>query len=326
MKILITGANGFVGLPLSQHLSAAGHQIIGAVRSKDSLSKFNPKIYLKAVGDISEITDWQDCLDGVEYVIHLANRAHVMDEQSINPLALYRKVNTGGTLNLARQAAAVGVRRFIFVSSIKVSGELTLPGQALTTIDQNIPVDPYGLSKYEAEIGLKLIAEHTGLEVVVIRPPLVYGPGVKANFLKMMQWVEKGIPLPLGNIQNQRSMLGLDNLMHFIELCLTHANAPGQIFLVSDDHDISTTELLKEIASAMHRPSRLLSMPQYFIEKMLILLGQRHICDRLCGSLQLDISLAKRLLSWKPPYTFKDQLSKTALDYLSSRQGNDIFS
>lgn len=319
MKILITGANGFVGLPLSQYLITAGHQVVGAVRSHDSVTTVNPNIQLKAIGDIDEITDWRYCLGGVECVVHLANRAHVMDEQSSDPLALYRKVNTEGTLNLARQAAAAGVKRFIFVSSIKVNGESTLPGQALTPKDQHIPVNPYGLSKYEAELGLKLIADQTGLEVVVIRPPLIYGPGVKANFLKMIRWVEKGIPLPLGAIQNQRSMLGLDNLINFIGLCLSHPDATGQTFLVSDDHDVSTTELLKEIAAAMHRPSRLLSIPQYLIENLLILLGQRPISERLCGSLQLDISLAKTHLSWKPPHTFKDQLSKTVIDYLSRR-------
>lgn len=319
MKILITGANGFVGLPLSEYLTAVGHQVIGAVRFQDSVGIVNPHIQLKPIGDIDDVTDWQYCLGGVESVIHLANRAHVMDEQSINPLALYRKVNTEGTLHLARQAAAAGVKRFIFISSIKVNGESTLPGQALTPKDQFIPVDPYGLSKYEAELGLKLIAEQTGIEVVVIRPPLIYGPGVKANFLKMMQWVEKGIPLPLGAIQNQRSMLGLDNLINFIELCLTHPDAAGQTFLLSDDHDVSTTELLKEIASAMRRPSRLISVPQAFIENLLSLLGQRHISERLCGSLQLDISLAKTRLSWKPPHTFKEQLHKTVLDYLSRR-------
>ncbi len=317
MKILITGANGFVGVPLSEYLIAAGYQVVGAVRSHDSLSLVNSHIQFKAIGDIDGITDWYGCLGGVECVIHLANRAHVMDEQSSNPLAMYIKVNTEGTLNLARQAAAAGVKRFIFVSSIKVNGESTIPGQALTWNDQHIPVDPYGLSKYEAELGLKLIAEQTGLELVVIRPPLIYGPGVKANFLKMMQWVEKGIPLPLGAIKNQRSMLGIDNFINFIELCLIHPDAVGQIFLVSDDYDVSTTELLKEIAAAMHCPSKLFSMPKYCIEKLLILLGHRHIYERLCGSLQLDITLAKKLLSWKPPHTFKDQLNKTVLDYLS---------
>jgi nucleoside-diphosphate-sugar epimerase len=319
MKILITGANGFVGLPLSQHLSALGHQVVGAIRSHDSLTTVNPHIQLKEIGDIDEITDWQDCLGGVECLIHLANRAHIMDEQSSNPWALYRKVNIEGTLNLARQALAAGVKRFIFISSIKVNGESTLPGQALNHRHQRVPVDPYGLSKYEAELGLKLIAEQTGLELVVIRPPLIYGPGVKANFLKIMQWVEKGIPLPLGAVQNQRSLLGLDNLINFIELCLTHPDAAGETFLVSDDHDVSTIELLKEIAAAMHRPSRLFSIPQFLIDKLLILLGQRHISERLCGSLQLDISLAKIRLSWKPPHTFKDQLNKTVLDYLSRR-------
>ncbi len=317
MKILITGANGFVGLPLSEYLISAGHQVVGAVRFNDALKIVNPHFQLKAIGDIDEVTDWQDCLGGVECVIHLANRAHVMNEQSSNPLALYRKVNTAGTLNLARQASTAGVKRFIFMSSIKVNGGSTLPGQALSPKDQHTPVDPYGLSKYEAELGLKLIAEQTGLEVVVIRPPLIYGPRVKANFLKMMRWVEGGIPLPFGAIQNQRSMLGLDNLINFIELCLTHPDAAGQIFLVGDDHDVSTTELLKEIAAAMDCPSRLLSIPQYYIENLLIILGQRHISERLCGSLQLDISLAKTRLAWRPPYTFKDQLKKTVLDYLS---------
>ncbi len=317
MKILVTGANGFVGQPLSLHLLTIGHEVVGAVRSHDSRTTVNLPIQLKEIGDINETTDWQDCLSGVKCVIHLANRAHVMYEPSSNPLPLYRKVNTEGTLNLARQASAAGVKRFIYISSIKVNGESTRCGQALTPGDQNIPVDPYGLSKYEAELGLKLVAQQTGLEVVVIRPPLIYGPRVKANFLKMVQWVEKGIPLPLGAIRNQRSMLGLDNLINFIELCLTHANAVGQIFLVSDDQDISTTELLKEIASAMDRPSRLLEIPQFFIEKLLTLLGQRHISERLCGSLQLDIRLAKERLSWKPPHTFKDQLRKTVLDCLS---------
>lgn len=317
MKILVTGASGFVGVPLSRHLLTIGHQVVGAVRSHYSLPPVSSKIQMKVIGDIDERSDWRDCLSGVECVIHLANRAHVMCEQSKNPLALYRKVNTEGTLNLARQAAEMGVRRFIFISSIKVNGESSSSGQVLTPRDQYIPLDPYGLSKYEAELGLKLVAQKTGLEVVVIRPPLIYGPGVKANFLRMMSWVEKGVPLPLGSINNQRSMLGLDNLINFIEVCLTHADAVGQIFLVSDDQDVSTTGLLKEIASAMNRSSRLLSIPQYIVEKLIILFGQRHISERLCGSLRLDISLAKERLSWKPPYTFKDQLRKTVLDYLS---------
>lgn len=321
MKILISGANGFVGLPLSQYLGARGHQVVGAVRFYDSSMVVNSQIEWNTIGDIDEVTDWRNCLDGVDCVVHLANRAHVMNEQLVNSLSLYRKVNTEGTLNLARQAAAGGVKRFIYISSIKANVGSASFGQTLSHGHQCIPVEPYGVSKYEAEMGLKLIAEQVGLEVIIIRPPLIYGPRVKANFLKMMQWVEKGIFLPLGAIQNQRSMIGLDNLVNFIELCLTHPKAVGQIFLVSDDHDISTTELLKQIATLMNRPSRLLSIPQRHIENLLTLLGQEHVAERLCGSLQLDISLAKTRLSWEPPYAFKDQLSKTVLDYLSRGQG-----
>lgn len=315
MKILVTGLNGFVGLPLSWHLIIAGYQVVGGVRSPDSLGAVNPHIQLKAIGDIDEITDWQDCLSGVECVVHLANRAHVMNEQSSNPLALYRKVNTEGTLNLARQAAAAGVKRFIFISSVKVNGESTLPGKPFRADDVSIPLDHYGLSKYEAELGLKKISQETGLEVVIIRPPLIYGPGVKANFLKMMRWVERGIPLPLGSIQNQRSLLGIDNLIDFIEVCLTHPRAAGKTFLVSDDHDLSTTELLKGIARSMGQSSKLVAIPQRILEGVLGILGQRRIAERLCGSLQLDIQPTKDQLGWRPPYSVEDQLIKTSQAY-----------
>ncbi len=315
MKILVTGLNGFVGLPLSRHLIIAGYQVVGGVRSPDSLGTVNPHIQLKAIGDIDEITNWQDCLSGVECVVHLANRAHVMNEQSSNPLALYRKVNTEGTLNLARQAAAAGVKRFIFISSVKVNGESTLPGNPFRADDVSIPLDPYGLSKYEAELGLKKISQETGLEVVIIRPPLIYGPGVKANFLKMMRWVERGIPLPLGSIQNQRSLLGIDNLIDFIHVCLTHPKAAGQTFLVSDDHDLSTTELLKGIACSMGQSSKLVAIPQRALKWILGVLGQRRIAERLCGSLQLDIQPTKDQLGWQPPYSVEDQLIKTSQAY-----------
>ena len=319
LKILVTGAAGFVGSPLIQLLSSRGHQVIGTVRSVHASRDGFPGVEFKAVGDIHGSLDWMPCLAGVDVVVHLANRAHVMHESDANPLALYRSINTDGTLQLARQAAAVGVKRFIFISSIKVNGESTLPGQRFSPASDNIPNNPYGLSKYEAEQELKELSLKTGMEVVIIRPPLIYGPGVKANFLKMMQWVEKGIPLPLGSITNQRSLLGIDNLLDFISVCLTHPKAAGQTFLISDDHDVSTTELLKEIAGAMHRSSRLLSIPQFVLEKGLILLGQGHIAERLCSSLQLDITLAKTLLSWKPPFSFKDQITKTVVAYLSER-------
>ena len=320
MKILVTGATGFVGSPLIRLLSSQEHQVIGAVRSHSNISVNTfAGVEFKAVGDIHGSLDWVPHLTSIDAVVHLANRAHVMNESDANPLALYRSVNTEGTLQLARQAAAAGVKRFIFISSVKVNGESTLPGQKFSPASEYIPTDPYGLSKYEAEKGLRELSLRAGMEVVIIRPPLIYGPGVKANFLKMMRWVEKGVPLPLGSIANQRSLLGIDNLLDFIGVCLNHPKAAGQTFLISDDQDISTTELLKEIASAMHRSSRLLPIPQFVLGKSLILLGQGHIAERLCASLQLDITLAMTRLSWKPPYSFKDQINKTMAAYLSER-------
>jgi nucleoside-diphosphate-sugar epimerase len=321
LKILVTGATGFVGAPLIELLSSQGHQVIGTVRAAPLPGDSFSGVEFKAVGDIHGSLDWMPHLTCIDAVVHLANRAHVMNESDANLLALYRTINTEGTLQLARQAAAAGVKRFIFISSVKVNGESTLPGQRFSPASENIPTDPYGLSKYEAEQGLKELILKTAMDVVIIRPPLIYGPGVKANFLKMVQWVEKGFPLPLGSIANQRSLLGIDNVLNFISVCLTHPKAAGKTFLISDDHDVSTTKLLKEIASAMHRPPRLLPIPQFVLEKGLILLGQGHMAERLCGSLQLDITLAKTLLSWKPPFSFKDQLNKTVVAYLSQRSG-----
>jgi UDP-glucose 4-epimerase len=320
LKILVTGASGFVGAPLVHYLASVGHELIALTRSVGSDGcSVSGLVQLRAVGDIDGSTNWNPYLVGVEAVVHLANRAHVMNEQVSDPLSLYRAINTEGTLQLARQAVAAGVKRFIFISSVKVNGESTSPGKPFKANDISVPLDPYGLSKYEAEIGLRQIAEETGLEVVIIRPPLIYGPGVKANFLKMMRWVEKGIPLPLGSIHNQRSLLGIDNLVDFIQVCLTHPKAAGQTFLVSDDHDVSSTELLKELANAMGKTSRLLPVPQWLLVKLLVLLGQKAIAERLCASLQLDIEPTKTQLGWKPPCSFKDQINKTVKAHQSKK-------
>lgn len=301
-----------MGTPLLRHLAGLGHHLVALTRAVPvGDSSASEPLKLRAVGDIDGLTNWSSYLDGVDAVVHLANRAHVMNEQVSDPLSLYRAINTVGTLQLARQAVAAGVKRFIFISSVKVNGESTLPGKPFRADDVSVPLDPYGLSKYEAELGLKKIAQETGLEVVIIRPPLIYGPGVKANFLKMMRWVEWGIPLPLGSIQNQRSLLGIDNLIDFIEVCLTHPKAVGQTFLVSDDHDLSTTELLKEISRSMGQSSQLVAIPQRILEGVLGILGQKRIAERLCGSLQLDIQSTKNILGWSPPYKVEDQMNKT---------------
>jgi nucleoside-diphosphate-sugar epimerase len=240
-----------------------------------------------------------------------------MNESAQDALIEYREINTAGTLNLAQQAAQAGVKRFIFLSSVKVNGEFSDIGKPLSEKVENPPLDPYGLSKYEAEIGLKKIAEETGLEVVVIRPPLVYGPGVKANFLSMMNWTRKGVPLPLGRINNSRSLVFRDNLVDLILTCVTHLGAANRTFMVSDDHDVSVTQLLKTIASAMKVSSRLFPVPETWLVFAARLIGKPEIASRLCQNLQVDISQTKYALNWTPPYSFKQGIEITVRNYLN---------
>lgn len=247
---------------------------------------------------------------GVHAVVHCAARVHVMQDGAPDPLQVYREVNVDGTLNLALQAAQAGVRRFVFVSSIKVNGESTLPGHAFSADDQPEPLDSYGVSKLEAEQGLWKIAAQTGMEVVIVRPPLVYGPGVKANFASMMRWVSLGVPLPLGRIHNARSMVALDNLIDLLVTCLKHPAAAGQTFLVSDGEDVSTTELLRRTARAMGRRALLLNVPASRLEMVASLLGKRAMAQRLCGSLQVNIDKTRSTLGWEPPLTLDQGLKK----------------
>jgi UDP-glucose 4-epimerase len=265
-----------------------------------------------AVDGIDGNTDWQDVLTGCEVVVHLAARVHVMAYTSANPLEAFRRVNVQGTLNLARQAAATGVRRFVFVSSIKVNGEATQPGCPFTADDAPAPLDAYGVSKMEAEQGLREIARQTGMEVVIIRPPLVYGPGVKANFAAMIRWLQRGVPLPLGAIHNQRSLVALDNLVDLMVTCLTHPAATNQTFLVSDGEDVSTTELLRRMGQALGRPARLVPVPASILKLAAALVGKRDVAQRLCGSLQVDIEKTRKLLGWTPPLTLDQGLRKAA--------------
>ena len=310
--VLITGANGFIGNALCEALLCSGHVVRGALRSAYSGIT---AVESQVVGEINGCTDWSEALRNIDVVIHLAARVHVMDDQSADPLAEFRRINVDGSLNLAKQAAWAGVKRLIYLSSVKVNGEYTLAGHPFKESDIANPQDAYGLSKFEAEQGLLLIAQETGLEVVIIRPPLVYGQGVKANFASMMRAVNRGLPLPLGAIHNNRSFVYVENLVDLIATCIQHPAAANQVFLVSDGCDLSTTKLLKGCATALGVKSRLWLVPQGFIEGLAVLVGKRDLAQRLCGNLQVDISKARALLGWTPPISVADGLQATALGF-----------
>ncbi len=305
MRFLVTGATGFVGYAVSTELAQRKHDVRRAARN---LAGSDGGYF--ELGDIGPSTNWFGALEGVDAVVHLAARVHVMHDTEADPLTVFRAVNVEGTLNLARQAAAAGVRRFVFVSSIKVNGESTLPGQPFTADDKPAPLDAYSVSKMEAEQGLRQIAAQTGMAVVIIRPPLVYGPGVKANFAALMRAVQRGWPLPLGAVHNRRSLMALDNLVDFIVTCLSHPQAANQTFLMSDGQDLSTTELVRGMAQAVGVPARLLPVPVWALQAGASLLGKGDAVQRLCGNLQVDISKARSLLGWVPPVSVEEGLRR----------------
>lgn len=307
MAILVTGANGFVGRPLVKALRRAGRQVITVTRRPGGENSD-----AVAVGNIDARTDWHWTLASCDCVVHLAARVHVMDDHAADPLEAYRETNTQGTLNLAQQAAECGVRRFVFLSSIKVNGELTRPGQPFAADDIPAPQDGYAVSKYEAEQGLLDLASRSPMEVVIIRPPLVYGPGVKANFRTMMNWLARGIPLPFGALRNKRSLVGVDNLVDLILTCLAHPAAANQVFLVSDGEDISTTDLLRRTAAAMGRKAHLLPLPASLLEWGARLFGKDELAQRLCGNLQVDIAKTREQLGWSPPVGVDEGLRRAA--------------
>lgn len=311
MNIVLTGATGFVGGRLLEVLSVNKVVAIGRTRPE----MLDPKDFYKA--EIGAGGDFFDALKGADVVVHSAARAHVMGESAQDPLAEYRKVNTVGTLELARQAADSGVGRFVFVSSIKVNGEFTAADKPFTPDDTFVPSDAYGLSKYEAEVGLREIAQETGMEVVIIRPPLVYGPGVKANFASMMRWVKRGVPLPLGGVRdNKRSLVALDNLVDLIVVCTKHSKAANETFLVSDDDDVSTAELLEYMARALAVSNPSLPIPVTWIEFAAKLIGRPAIAQRLCASLCVNISKTTNLLGWRPVCTVEQGFKKAADAFL----------
>ena len=315
MMVLITGASGFVGSALCINLQSSEWRILGAVR-KQNQAKPNPKITYKEVvtGDISVETNWLESLRDVTHIVHLAARVHVMHDRSGDPIAEFRRINVDATVNLAKQAASVGVKRFIYLSSIKVNGEFTKNGHSFTADDMPAPEDPYGISKLEAEEALHQIAYETGMDVVIIRPPLVYGPGVKANFESMMRWLKRGVPLPLGALtQNKRNMVALGNLVDLITVCLNHPAAANQIFLVSDGEDLSTADLLQRTAAALGLNARLFFVPPLLLKLLAKLVGKEAVYQRLCGSLQIDMTKTQQLLHWKPPLSVEKGLRLAAI-------------
>lgn len=305
---LITGGTGFVGYSVIARLAADGVETLACVRG--DMVSMPDGVRVVPVADLTANTDWRQVLAGVSSVLHCAARVHVMHDTEADPLTAFRAVNVDGTLNLARQASAAGAKRFVFISSVKVNGESTLPGRAFTEADAPNPQDAYGQSKHEAEQGLRQLSADTGMEVVVIRPPLVYGPGVKANFAALMRAVQRGWPLPLGTVHNQRSLVALCNLVDFIVTCITHPQAANQTFLVSDGQDLSTTELVRGMQQAAGVPALLLPVPVWAFQAGTTLLGKGDAVQRLCGSLQVDISKARSLLGWAPPVSVVEGLRR----------------
>lgn len=305
-KVLLTGANGFVGSATTKALLRSKFEVLQAVRKSTNLDEIS-------IGVVDGGTDWTKALIDCSVVIHCAARVHMMQDSVSDPFSEYQKVNVAGTLNLARQAARAGVKRFVFLSSIKVNGEETQLGGPYSAHDVPAPEDAYGISKAEAEAGLRLLSLETGMEVVIIRPPLVYGPGVKGNFSSLLRWVARGLPLPLGlATTNRRSLVGLDNLVDLILTCVDHPKAANQTLLVSDGEDLSTADLLRRIGQALNRPARLIPVPVNILIIASRLLGKSSIAQRLLGSLQVDISETCTLLNWKPPVSVDEGLRRAA--------------
>jgi nucleoside-diphosphate-sugar epimerase len=312
MRVAVTGANGFVGRALARQLACSGHEVLAYSR--------HPKDFIGTTGvipmtapDLRLHANWQLTRQRIDVFVHCAARVHVMNDSSADPLANFRRANVEGTINLALQAASAGARRFVFLSSIKVVGDFTLIGRPLTADDIPAPGDPYAVSKYEAEQALSKIAADTGMEVVIIRPPLVYGRGVKANFELMMRWLTCGVPLPFAAVtENRRSLVALDNLVDLIVTCLNHPRAADQTFLVSDAEDLSTADLLTRMGAALGHPARLFYMPPMLLKFGTRILKNPGIYNRLCGSLQLDTAKTHHTLGWTPLVSVEEGLRRAA--------------
>lgn len=317
--VLVTGASGFVGAAVAARLVQ-----LGCPNTRAAVRRAYTQLPLGVEGcvvpTLATDTDWTSALAGIDSVVHAAARVHVMRESATDPLDAFRRVNVEGTLNLARQAAQAGVRRFVFISSIKVNGEATEPGRPFRADDEPAPQDAYGVSKLEAEVGLRALAETTGMEVVIIRPVLVYGPGVRANFQALMSLVNKGVPLPFGRTSNCRSLVALDNLVDMVCTCLEHPAAAHQTFLVSDGEAVSTAGLVRAMAMALGKKPRLLDVPLPWMSRVAQALGQGAVTQRLFESLEVDIDKNHQLLGWEPSTRMADALLATARPYVEARR------
>ena len=317
MKILVTGANGFIGTQLSETLAKSGHQVRNTARS---IAPNNPITSEMITCDLESADNLDHLTTGCDAIVHLAGRAHVMSDDPATSESLYISANVDVTRRLAQSAARTGVKRMILMSSVKVNGESTTIDSPFTSQDRPNPQDPYGRSKTQAEQTLWDVASTSGLEGVVIRPPLVYGPGVRANFASLIGIVDRGIPLPLGSIRNKRSFVSVDNLIDCIETTLQTPNAGGQTFLVADGQDLSTPELIRSIASSLHKSPMLIPIPPALLKLAATTAGKRNAYDRLCGSLTVDIALTKQKLSWTPPFTVQDSLQRTVDAFIQSKE------
>ena len=320
MKVLVTGASGFLGRGLLPRLvENDNRQVVAACRQP--IPNLDPRVSPVSIGDLDAANDWSRALADVDVVIHAAARAHIDDPRSADALAEFRRVNRDASLNLARQAAGSGVRRLVFISSIKVNGESTPAGRPFCADDTPAPEGAYAVSKWEAEEGLRELSAETGMEVVILRPPLVYGPGVGANFLRMLQWIDRRLPLPLALVDNRRSLVSRCNLVDLVVTCLDHPRAANRSILVSDGEDLSTSELLRRLGNALQRPARLLPCPVACLRGGAALLGRRDLAGRLLDSLQVDISETRRVLDWAPPQSVDDALRELAQAYRGESAG-----
>lgn len=316
MRVLITGASGFVGLELLASLiRIPGLSVRAAVRDARAALPRGTEVY--EIGDLDTAPDWAPALHSCNTVVHLAARAHVMRTGASDAAALFRRVNTDGTLALARQAVLAGVRRFVFLSSVKVNGERTAAGKSFSAQDDAHPADPYAVSKLEAELGLREIAGRSGLEVVIVRAPLVYGAGVKANFLRLLHWVDRGWPLPLAAVRNRRSLVSVWNLCDLLGNLLANPRASGGTWMVSDGEDLSTPELIRRLARAMNRRARLLPVPVTLVRALGVLAGREAELMRLCDSLMVETRATREQLGWSAPVDVDEGLRRTVAWYLS---------